>query len=109
VFWGLLTARSLTRAPGWGYAASVVLVIWLAAGTSATVEWAQRSRTQAGVTLADEIVVRKGNGEGYEPQFNEPLHEGVEFRVIDQRPGWYKIELADGSTGWIKQAQAELI
>lgn len=108
-FWGVLLMRSLTRAPGWGFAAAALLVVWLAAGTSTTIEWTQRERSPAGVTIADDIVVRKGNGEAYEPQFNEPLHAGVEFRVIDQRPGWLKIELADGSTGWLKQSQVEII
>lgn len=109
VFWLLLAIRAATRAPGWGYAALATMVVWLAAGTSTAVEWVQRNHTVAGVTVVDDITVRKGNGEGYEPQFNEPLHEGVEFEVIDQRPGWYQIELADGSTGWLKQGQAEII
>jgi len=109
LFWVMLMGRSLSRAPAWGYAATALFVVWLAAGTSTAVDWIERSRTIAGVTVTDDIVVRKGNGDGYEPQFLEPLHEGVEFTVIDERPGWYKIELADGSTGWLKRGQVVII
>ena len=55
-----------------------------------------------GVVLTDDVVVRKGNSEGFEPQFLEPLHQGVEFRVLEQRTGWLSIELPDGKTGWIR-------
>ncbi|MCB9849470.1 MAG: hypothetical protein H6817_02055 [Phycisphaerales bacterium] len=109
IFWGLLALRSLTRAGGLGYAALALCVVWVSAGASVGVETWQHSTTQAGVTVADDIVVRKGNGDGYEPQFAEALHEGVEFVVVDERPGWYKVELADGSTGWLKQSEADLI
>jgi len=109
VFWLMLIAGMLTRASGWRVAALVVLPIWLAAGASVTTDLVHRATVREGVTTSSKIVVRKGNGEGYEPQFAEQLHEGVEFVVIDQRPGWYKIELPDGSSGWIKRGQAELI
>jgi len=109
LFWIALGLRTATRASGWGYAAAILAVIWLSAGLSTTVEWWQRTHTQYGVTVSDDITVRKGNGAGYEPQFNEPLHEGVEFEVLDERPGWYKVELRDGSSGWLQQTQAEII
>ncbi len=109
LFWGLLAVRAFVRAPGTGYAAIVMLVVFLAAGASSAVELTQREHEQAGVTVQDDIVVRKGNGEAYDPQFEEALHEGVEFQLIEERAGWYKIELPDGSAGWIRQAQAEIV
>jgi SH3-like domain-containing protein len=54
------------------------------------------------------VVVRKGNGEGYDPQFEQPLHDGIEFRVIEQRGGWLRIELADGNQGWVRSREVEL-
>lgn len=109
LFWLLLTIRSFVRLPGLGYAAMAILVLWLSAGISVAVETAQRHSIREGVTLQNDIIVRKGNGEAYDPQFKESIHEGVEFTVIDERPGWYKIELPDGNTGWIRQSQAGII
>ena len=59
-----------------------------------------------GVTVADGVVVRKGNGDGFEPAFAEPLSQGVEFRVLERRPGWLQIRLPDGKAGWIRELQA---
>ena len=59
-----------------------------------------------GVTIRDGVMVRKGNGEGFEPQFAEPLSQGVEFRVLEKRPGWLRIRLGDEKTGWIAANQA---
>jgi hypothetical protein len=36
----------------------------------------------------------------------ETLGAGVECTVIDTRPGWLRIELPDGRSGWIREAQA---
>jgi len=108
-FWSLLGLRLIVKAPGLRVAAMVMLPIWLAAGGSVAIESIHRANTPEGVTTSSDIVVRKGNGEGYDPQFAEKLHEGVEFIVIEQRPGWLQIELRDASRGWIKSEQAELI
>ncbi|MDC7222721.1 MAG: SH3 domain-containing protein [Spirochaetales bacterium] len=61
-----------------------------------------------GVTLAD-TTARKGDGESFEEAFNRPLVGGTEFRLLDSRAGWYRIELADGSEGWIKRDDAGLV
>ena len=73
------------------------------------VEMRERGSIREGVAVQNDIVVRKGNGEGYDPQFKESLYEGVEFIVIDERPGWYKIELPDGNSGWIRENQADIV
>jgi len=62
-----------------------------------------------GVIVENGVVVRKGNGDGFEPQFQESLGEGVEFRVLDRRPGWIHIELPNGRGGWIRDGDAELV
>ena len=109
VFWLALIVGAFTRAPVTRYLALITFVLWLAGGTSVAVELAERQNWREGVTLRDDIVVRKGNGEAYDPQFEESLHEGVEFIVLEQRPGWYKIELPDGSSGWVRQSQVGII
>lgn len=64
---------------------------------------------QAGVILAEQVTARKGDGESYEPSFNEPLHAGAEFTVLDSRNDWRQIELPDGRQCWIPEKSAGLV
>lgn len=114
-FWGLLFVRLLSRRR-WaiaGWLAGVAAVVALAAGTS--VAWSTYAASfREGVTIGDAVVLRKGNGEGYQPQLDRPLPEGVEFRILEQRDDveanrWYHVELRDGKDGWLRADQAEII
>jgi tetratricopeptide (TPR) repeat protein len=62
-----------------------------------------------GVILAEQVIARKGDGDTYEPSFNEPLHAGTEFELLDDRGDWYQVELADGQRCWIPSASAGLV
>ena len=55
-----------------------------------------------GVVTAREVVARKGDGASYAPSFRTPLHEGVEFRLLERRPEWLRIQLPDGRTCWVQ-------
>ena len=63
-------------------------------------------------TTADLAVVtapttlRKGNGEGFDPVFAEPLPVGTECRLLESRPGWLEIEIRDSTRGWVKATTA---
>jgi tetratricopeptide (TPR) repeat protein len=72
------------------------------------VELGWRNRRE-GVVTVKEVVARRGDGEMYESSFQEPLHDGTEFNVLDEREGWYLIQLSNGGTGWIPVDSAELI
>ena len=95
------TARVLVRRAAWGLAmCGVILGATVVSDITAAQLWPQ------GVTTSDGVMVRKGNGDGFDPQFAEPLSQGVEFRVLQHRPGWLLIRLGDGKTGWISATQA---
>ncbi|MCE9620367.1 MAG: SH3 domain-containing protein [Planctomycetes bacterium] len=95
------SARAVLRRVCWSCGiVGAVLGATVVADVAAARLWPQ------GVTITDGVMVRKGNGEGFEPQFAEPLSQGVEFRVLEQRPGWLLIRLGDGKTGWIPAAQS---
>ncbi|MSR33603.1 MAG: hypothetical protein EXS12_02195 [Phycisphaerales bacterium] len=95
------TARVLVRRVAWSCAiVGVILATTVATDMAAAKLWPQ------GVTISDGVMVRKGNGDGFDPQFAEPLSQGVEFRVLEQRPGWLLIRLGDGKSGWIAATQA---
>lgn len=62
-----------------------------------------------GVITADAIIARKGDGLSYSPSFKDPLHSGLEFTLIKERPGWYYIELSDNTRSWIPENTASLV
>jgi tetratricopeptide (TPR) repeat protein len=62
-----------------------------------------------GVITVDAIIARKGDGLSYSPSFEEPLHSGLEFTLINKRTGWYYIELSDNSRAWIPDITASLV
>lgn len=37
------------------------------------------------------------------------LHEGTKVHILDELSGWYKIQIADGTTGWCRNETAERI
>lgn len=76
---------------------------------SVVVETRERSTRLGGVVTAPEIVARQGDGPNYAPSFKEPLHAGTEFELLDRRPGWFHIELSDGSRAWVPDTAAEII
>ncbi len=107
VFWILLAIRVLTRARiGYPLAACLVICVTLAA--SVLIDLPARGVATEGVLIANDVVVRKGNGQGYDPQFKQPLHQGVEFELLEGRGGWVHLELADGNRGWVRQREVEL-
>lgn len=108
-FWGMLTLRLFLPRFRWNYAAVPVLILCLTLTVSVAAGLKARANYQSGVILSDNVMVRKGNGEGFEPQFKEKLHEGVEFDVLEKRSDWLLIELPDGKSGWIKSRDAEII
>ncbi|MBN1816050.1 MAG: tetratricopeptide repeat protein [Sedimentisphaerales bacterium] len=67
------------------------------------------SHFRSGVILAELVTARQGDGASYAEAFKEPLHAGSEFDLIEQRAGWWHIELADGKRAWIPDKTAELI
>jgi len=107
--WVLLTLRNFLRSPGLTRAAVAfgALSVILAASVAMD-SWSDR-HAPAGVVLAMDVEVRKGPSTGYQRQFEQPLQPGVEFTLRERRGNWWKIELADGQSGWIDAAHAELV
>lgn len=108
-FWGLLILCIFARAWYWRGLFWVFFVACGALSLSTGIETYQHARVLDGVVLQDDVVARKGNGEGFEPQFVEPLHQGVEFTLVESRGSWYHVRLADGKSGWIPASVAGLI
>ena len=85
---------------------AVLLVCFI--GSLAVEEYSQAANL-SGVIVSPEVVAYQGDGQNYPPSFKAPLHAGTEFELVERRPGWFHIKLADGSDGWISQITAEII
>ena len=82
--------------------------IAVVAGTTIGLDVAEDAWRSPGV-LVEDSVIRGGNGETFAEIFSEPLPAGVEFDLLESRPGWHHIEFADGRTGWVRSDHAKLI
>jgi len=84
-------------------------VVWAAFLTSTFVQTRRQAATHPGVITALEVVARQGDGPNYPPSFKDPLHAGMEFELIEHRPGWYHVELSDGADAWVPEDTAGLV
>jgi hypothetical protein len=87
----------------------VTVLITIATIVSVAIEQHSLSTHRSGVIITESVVARQGDGDNYPKSFNEPLHAGTEFDVIEQRSGWLHIELPNGQNTWIPTQSAELI
>lgn len=112
-FWILLDRRRAGRGgrtsepeavtAAWRAGIAGTLVIALLSGaTVAADRWLPAWRP-VGVVVQDDVIVRSGNGISFEPAIEESLSEGVEFAILEERPGWWRVRLPDGTQGWISQ------
>ena len=107
--WIVLTLRSVLRRRVLAVFATLLALGAVALGTSvAAARWKDRNAPEGVVTGVD-VAVYKGPAASYQRQFEQPLQPGMEFTLRERRGGWWKLELADGKSGWIEATQAELI
>ena len=82
--------------------------IAVVSGVTVGLDVAEDSWRSPGVLVTDSVI-RSGNGETFSEVFSEALPAGVEFDLVETRPGWHHIEFADGRTGWVRTDHAKLI
>jgi len=114
-FWGIVAARALAGArpthgaagAAWRTAFWAMLGGWILFGGTLLADAALAATRPRAVLLEAGTTLRKGNGDGFEPAFVETLGPGVECTVLEERPGWLRLELPDGRSGWVRSNQAE--
>ncbi|HIA71136.1 MAG TPA: hypothetical protein EYO01_00290 [Phycisphaerales bacterium] len=106
--WTLLSVRLFRTIAGFK-TTSIFLGIAVVALSFSVVHDILDQHRSNGVLIESEVTVRKGNGEHFAPLFTEPIHEGIEFEILEQRPDWLHIKLPNGSTGWIQEKDATIV
>jgi len=112
VFWTLLAVRTAGVLRGawlwWGAGACALIGASMAGSLFVGERVGQEHRE--GVVVSGTVVGRKGPGETpYQPSFTRPLHAGVEFTVVEDRPGWSLVRLPDGRETWLPSGSFEII
>jgi tetratricopeptide (TPR) repeat protein len=107
--WVLAGVYVLKRATWLRHAAIGCALLSLLLAGSLGVEAYEQTHIRSGVILDKEVIGRKGDSTTFEPTFKDPLHMGVEFRLVEERKGWLHIELADGRRCWIPDSAAGII
>lgn len=108
-FWVFAAIRIFSRRPFTSWGLGVTLLFTLLFGVSLFVEGKQSGMVRDGVILAPEVIGRQGDAESYQPSFENPLHKGTEFRLLEERGAWWQIELPDGRSSWIPAKTGELV
>lgn len=115
LLWALVAVRISLRAPAdsttlrWRYAIAAGAAVAAVLAATVAIDLLERSRDARGVVLRSGTPLRKGSGEGFAAVGDPALGSGTEFRRLESRPGWLRVELADGRTGWIDAAAAGLV
>lgn len=73
----------------------------------ATVQHDVLTNRDAAVVLVDEVFVLSGPSE--QESVSLTLHEGIRVHILDRTDGWYRIRLANGLNGWLRQNTVAVI
>ena len=91
--------------------AVAVLMLLCTACLAGSVAYENKASDNAafGVVVAHQTVARQGDSETYPESYTEPLHSGTEFKLLEKRQGWYKIELGNGDITWVKANDVDIV
>ena len=109
LFWIFAGLKIFSRRPYTSWVLSISLCFTLLFGASLYIERLQSTRSLEGVILDAEVIARQGDADSYQPSFEDPLHGGTEFMLLEDRGAWWQIELSDGRSCWIPEKSGELV
>lgn len=107
--WGwLLLRRARPRLIGGVWPAAALAAVAFAMMTSLIIDRRARADDDDAVIVEPQTIGRKGpDAAAYEPSFTEPLHAGVEITIVERRPGWVLVRLADSRETWLSEKSIE--
>lgn len=98
-WWRLTRNHGLLPAVGIGLAVPLLLgVFWWRDARDR-----ERAEGRPLVVVREDVDLRRGNAEKWDPRFAQKLPKGVEARELSRRGGWVQVELAGGAVGWLPE------
>lgn len=107
--WGFAALLLFLPRPWIKWCAGIAAVLAVMLLASLIVEAGTTGKVRNGVIIADSSIARKGDSESYEKSFQDPLHAGTEFELLEDRGNWLNIALADGRQCWLPSADVEMV
>lgn len=101
LLWVAAAARLFRKRPFLKWIIGLATVVSVVLGASLLAESLALRNTRPGVVVAEEVTARKGDSDSYEASFQEPLHAGAEFTLVEARKSWMHVELPDGRRCWL--------
>jgi len=106
---GLLLGAALgLRRNGLRPLAVAPLLVWLAMSGSLAID-ARNGRIVEAVIVVDDTVARASDSINAAPRFASALPSGTEIVVLERRPRFSRIRLANGREGWIPASSYEVL
>ncbi len=66
------------------------------------------SAGKSGIIVAEAVTGRTGDSFAFDPAFERPLHSGVEFTLLEKRPGWLHIMIYSRAACWVPASSARI-
>lgn len=108
ILFTILTFRLVIIFPVWKTGSVLSGVTAMLIGFSVFTD-VQDQHRQQGVLVANDVILRSGQGDNYAPLVQTPLNEGIEFEVVGERSEWLQIKLSDGKIGWVQKQDAQIV
>lgn len=88
--------------------AVVTGLIWASLLASVLIDTQTDTQPHA-VVIVPETLARASDSINAPAQFAAPLPEGTELRIIEQRPGWTRIQLANNREAWVQRSALAVV
>jgi tetratricopeptide (TPR) repeat protein len=85
--------------------AVIPFAVWLAMVASLVLE----DRHDNDAVVMDAVVLRAADSAGAPAALAQPLPRGAEVRIVERRDTWAKIQLANGTAGWVPDGAVQRI
>ncbi|NLX65796.1 MAG: tetratricopeptide repeat protein [Bacteroidales bacterium] len=89
------------------YTGIVLLLLMIGANSFAFSQKSERSRKDSAIVMVGAAPVNASPDTGSNQLFE--LHEGTKVKIRNKDGNWLEIQIADGSRGWIRQQEVEII